>query len=389
MFGPVRALYATRVHASLWLIASGVVVAAVFAATPFLIPEVADRYEVSKGLAGMISVAQVGAFAATTFLLPRLTTASPTMVRSAAAALFAANLISAFSGIFVVLVFARALAGIAAGALTWVAWVDAMRAPRSMSKLSATGPFTVLLGVPVIGLVSDLGGDRAVFGLLTLTTTVLLVTRPVVAEVGSRHVVSRSRSNRVLLGALAMLTFFGASLFVYQAVVAGEELRISPFVTTAGFSLNAGGGIVGARLAARHRRPGWWLATCGPAALLSASQGEIGYLVGMTWWGFAFWMGVPGVLRMLAERSLEPSERAGDAQGFMALGRTAAPLAGGAFVNQSAYLPLALFAGAGLTIAGLVVIGVHEGRDRLPATQPLPGPGEQPVPVEQWGGGRV
>ncbi len=373
MYGPIRAIYATRPHAPLWLMASGAVVAAVFAATPFLIPEVAARYGVSDGLAGTISVAQVGTFALTTWLLPRFAAPSARVVRVAGVALIAANISSALVGTFVFLIMARMVAGVALGAMTWVAWADAMRAPRSMATLSATGPVTVLVGIPIIGLFADMGGDRAVYALLAVLSLPVLGANPVLDPIPRRREVSKSRSNRVLLAALTMLTFFGASLFVYEAVAARDVLGLSSFMVSLGFSLNAGGGILGARLAHRHRRPGWWLATAGPAALLTVTGGAGGYLIGMTWWGFAFWMGLPGVLRMLSDRSLEPSERAGDAQSVMAVGRTLAPLAGGAFVNADAFVPLALVAGAGLTLSGLTVIGVQEGRDRLaPATLPTP-----------------
>ncbi len=86
----------------------------------------------------------------------------------------------------------------------------------------------------------------------------------------------------------------------------------------------------------------------------------------MSWWGFAFWMGVPGVLTMLSERSLEPGERAGDAQALMAVGRSFAPLLGGLLVNAGAFTTLAGLAGLGVMLSGMTVIGVQEGRDRLP-----------------------
>jgi DHA1 family inner membrane transport protein len=90
----------------------------------------------------------------------------------------------------------------------------------------------------------------------------------------------------------------------------------------------------------------------------------------MAWWGFAFWMGLPGVLQMLASRSLAADERAGDAQGLLALGRSVGPLLGGGLTDAGAFNVLAVIAGAGATVAGATVIGVQEGRDRLPPTDP-------------------
>ncbi len=52
----------------------------------------------------------------------------------------------------------------------------------------------------------------------------------------------------------------------------------------------------------------------------------------------------------------------------MGIGRAVAPIAGGYFADSQAYLPLAIVAGTGLAVAGVAVIGVQEGRERLPAT---------------------
>ena len=47
----------------------------------------------------------------------------------------------------------------------------------------------------------------------------------------------------------------------------------------------------------------------------------------LAWWGFVFWMGIPGVVQMLASHSLHPAERAGAAQAAIATGRALAPAA--------------------------------------------------------------
>jgi DHA1 family inner membrane transport protein len=174
-----------------------------------------------------------------------------------------------------------------------------------------------------------------------------------------------------LLAALLLLTFFGSSVFVFVAVAARETLGLSPFVASFAYSLNAAAGLLGARLSSRHRRPGWWLLSVGPAIYLAAAGGEVWLVfLGMAWWGFAFWMGVPGVLQMLAARSLAPDERAGDAQALMAFGRAAGPVLGGGLADAGAFAALAVVAGAGASLVGGMVIGVQEGRDRLPPTDP-------------------
>jgi len=182
--------------------------------------------------------------------------------------------------------------------------------------------------------------------------------------------ISGSRSNRILLFSLFALTFFGSATFLNLTIAARDIHGLSPFAASIAFSLNAAGALVGARLSTRSRFPGWFLASIAPAAVLTVVGPAWLFYVGMTWWGFAFWIGVPGVLQMLADRSLEPSERAGDGQGVMALGRAAGPLLGGAFVDAGALIALSLTSAVGIAATGLSIVGVKEGRDRLPPTDP-------------------
>jgi predicted MFS family arabinose efflux permease len=214
-------------------------------------------------------------------------------------------------------------------------------------------------------------GDRAVYGFLALVAIpAALLIAPVSGKRRVRGVLSRSRSNRVLLGSLAAMTFFGSALFINEAIVARDVHDLSAFASSIAFSLNAAGGLLGARLSTRHRHPGWFLASIGPAALLTVVAPVPFFYLGMFWWGFAFWMGVPGVLQMLSDRSLEPSERAGDGQGLMALGRAGGPALGGFYVDAGALTGLAWTSAIGLTLSGATVVGVKEGRDRLPPTDP-------------------
>lgn len=373
VFGPARVLYSLRNDAPASIVASAVGVTAMFAATPFLIPEIADRFGVTVGLAGAISVAQVGLFAIANVALPRLVNPTGRVLARSAAVLVGATLASAVAPTFWFLIATRGVAGFAAGAITWVIWSDAMRVPRSLSRLAAAGPATALIGSPIVAYVAG-AGDRAVFVVLAVAALPSFLFRlPVEFASRPKRTVSRSRSNRVLLGALAMLTFAGASLFVFAAVAVGEVAGVSRFHASLGYSLNAGGGLLGARFARYHRRPGLWLASAGPAAALVVVGGSAGsYLAGMAWWGFAFWMGVPGVMQMLSAYSREPAERAGDAQALMALGRAMGPVMGGALADAGAYTGLALVSGTGIALAGATVVAVQEGRRRLPPREPLP-----------------
>lgn len=369
MFAPARLAYALRPQAPIGILAAAAAVQLLFGATPFLIPEVAARYGVSEGLAAGISVAQVSAFAVANLALPRLLAPTGNVVKWSALLLVVANALSAVPDQYWLLVGFRILAGLAAGTLTWVVWADAMRKPRSLAGVASAGPVTALVSAPVLSAVAGMG-DRAVFVALAVAAlpAFFIKVDTGVDEKGS-GVVSRSRSNRVLLMALLLLTFFGSSVFVFVAISARETLGMTPFVASFAYSLNAATGLLGARLSSRHRRPGWWLLTLGPSVYLSAAGGQVWLVfLGMAWWGFAFWMGVPGVLKMLAARSLEPDERAGDAQALMAFGRAAGPVLGGGLADASAFVTLAVIAGIGSSAVGAMVIGVQEGRERLPST---------------------
>ncbi len=368
---PTRLSYALRPGAQPGFLAAAAAVAIMFGATPFLIPELSDHFGVSKGLAGGVSVVQVGSFAAANVVLPRLAQPSGWLLLRAGAVLVAGNMLSVFAPNFTVLLMFRAAAGIAAGTITWIAWTDAMRHPRSLSSLAAAGPITALVSAPLLSLIAELG-DRAVYLALTVVALPIVMLR--VSTDGNASLtrtVSKSRSNRILLGALFIQVFAGSALFIYLAVAAGEELGLTPVAASLGYSLNALGGLIGARLSGRHRRPGWWLATSGAAAFLTVGGGgAFWFFAGLFWWGLAFWMGIPGVLQMLAERSLEPGERAGDAQAVMAIGRALGPILGGGLTDAGAFRQLAVISGVGMTLSGLTVTGVQEGRELLPPSDP-------------------
>ncbi|MGI9586037.1 MAG: MFS transporter [Acidimicrobiia bacterium] len=367
---PTRILYGGRSGAAVALVAATAATTLMFVSTPFLIPSIALRYGVSEGAAGAISVAQVGSFAAANFILPRAVRPSGKILWVAALALLALNTLSIFPEHYPVLVALRLLAGVAAGTMAWLAWTSAMKRKGSMSSVAATGPVVALVAAPILGVASQ-QGDRAVYLLLALATIPAVLTyTPISGKRRARGVISGSRSNRILLTSLGAMTFFASALFINEAIVARDVHGLTAFAGSLAFSLNAAGGLLGARLSTKHKYPGWFLASIGPAALLTVVGPPVFFYIGMAWWGFAFWMGVPGVLQMLVDRSLEPSERAGDGQGLMAVGRAFGPAMGAGFVNAGALNILAVITATGTTISGLTVVGVKEGRDRLPPTDP-------------------
>lgn len=367
---PTRIAYGGRSGAPVALIAATAAVTMMFASTPFLIPAIADRYGVSEGAVGAISIAQVGAFAVANFVLPRLFRPSGKILRYAAIVLLALNILSVVPSWYPLLVAIRLFAGFAAGAMTWLTWTNAMKRKRSMSAVAATGPLVALIAAPLMAVAAS-SGDQIVYAILAIVTIPsAILFAPVTGRKRAKGVISGSRSNRVLLLALGALTFFGSALFINQAIVARDIHGLTPLATSIAFSLNAAGGLLGARLSTKHKFPGWFMASIGPAAFITVIGPTPLFYIGMAWWGFAFWMAVPGVLQMLIDRSLDASERAGDAQGLMAVGRAFGPALGGYFVNANLLTGLAVLSGIGITTSGLTVVGVKQGRESLPPTDP-------------------
>jgi predicted MFS family arabinose efflux permease len=341
-----------------------------FTATPFLITPISERYGVSLGMAGAISIAQVGAFAVANFLLPRFVRPSGTILRVAAISLVVFNALSVFPDYFSVLVALRVGAGAAGGTMTWLAWSNAMKRRKSMSSIAATGPMTAFLAAPLLALIAGQGSGAVYATLAVAAIPAAIFLAPLSGKKRVRGVISGSRSNRVLLAALFGMTFFGSSLYLNQTIVAREIHGLSAFAASIGFSLNALGGFLGARLSMRHRYPGWFMASIGLASLTTVFGPTLLFYPAMAWWGFAFWMGVPGVLQMLVDRSLEPSERAGDGQGVMAVGRAFGPAMGGAFIDIGTIAGLAITSALGIMASGLSVVGVKQGREHLPPSDP-------------------
>lgn len=371
MLTPIRSLYAIGRDASPAVLLSMMATTMMFTATPFLIGPVATHFGISQGAAGAISVTQVGVFAVVNLALPRLTAPSVALYRLSVTTMVAATIAGVFAPAFWILLVCRAFAGAAAGALTWIAWADAMRHERSMAAVSMAGPVAALAAAPLMAWMGSIGFQAVYVALAVVTAPGLLMAPRAEAIVVPNRVRSRSRSNRVLLVALALLTMTGSSLYVFESVAAVELYGMSPAASSIGFSLNAAAGILGARWSMRHRVPGRWMVGIAPAALLTIWGGSsLWFFVGMAWWGFAHWMALPGVLQMIAERSLARDERAGDAQALMAFGRSLGPALGGVVVESGGFVALALLSSLGTAAAGATVMGVQEGRERLPVSDP-------------------
>lgn len=351
--------------------ASGV--SLLFGATPFLIPEVARRYGVTLGAAGLISVSQVSAFAFTTFLAGRWwrPTRSKLVIAAAVGSVFDAA--SALTGWFPLLLGFRFWAGAAAGVFTWLAWSAAMRDISSMRDVAAIGPITVLFGAPVLAWIASVGGDQALYWLLAVSVLPVMVMRADFTgePPRQRRRMSPSRSNVVLLIALGILTLAGSSLFVFVGALASVEVGMGAVASSLGFSVNAVAGLVAARWRRRSPHAWPWLAVVAVSAgSLVAFPHPMVFYAGMFWWGFAFWRAVPRVLVAVAEWSLVAEERVGDAQSIMAIGRAIGPGVGGLLLGAGAFGPLGIFTAVGLGLSAVLVAGVERYRSGREAPVP-------------------
>lgn len=350
--------------------AGAAAVAATFAATPFLLPDISDRLGLDIGLTGLLSTAQVGSFALASFLAGRVLRPRRRYHYGALGVVALATLGSTLAPNFTILLATRLVAGLGLGTITWIAWADATRFVRGMGDVAAVAPITATVASPIIGWVTEVGGFRWVFAALTICA-LLAMLAPVgfgdLPKVGRN--VSGSRSNRVLLAALLLLSVGGSSVFVFSGA-AGESVHgLTPVAISWALSLNAVSGVVATR---RNAHTGttwvWIVATSAAAVAIGTFTSSLVFFAAMALWGFAFWMAVPAALRMLAERSLNPSERMGDAQASMATGRIFGPVIGGLALGAGSFARLSLI-GAGIMVTAAAVIGGVEVH-RLRAVNP-------------------
>lgn len=329
--------------------------AATFAATPFLLPDLSARLDVPIGLTGLLSTAQVGSFALATFFAGRFFRPRRRYHYGALVLVSLASFAGAVVTNLILLSATRVVAGIGMGALTWIAWADATRFQRGLGEVAAVGPVTAMAASPVLGWLVGQGGFPLVYatlGVLALAVAFLPVDFGDLPRVGRR--VSGSRSNRVLLIALLLLTMGGSAVFIFSGAIASGLLGLSPLALSWALSLNALTGVVATRFDAGRGTAGLWLTGTALAALvLGTISSSVVFFLALAVWGFAFWMGVPAVFRLLVERSLVPNERMGDAQALMALGRVFGPAVGGAALGDGQYDRLAA--------TGAVIMGASAG----------------------------
>ena len=359
MQSPVRLVYLLRPTVKVGiLLAVGFSVVA-FVSTPFLLPEIADHYDISLGLASMIGVFQLGGFVIATwgagrYLQPR----EPGFVAALVAAA-AANLGSAALPAFAVLVPLRFVNGLALGLLAWYGWVQAFGDDRRMGDVAVAGPVVGVVAAPVVSVLLEAGGVRLVFAALAAVSLVPLAFgyRSDVRELPRERARHRAvPAARVLLVCLGLFTLGGSAVFIYSVVLGTGDPGLSVTLVAAGFSLNAVVAIPGARLKNVRRIPSLWMAATAVCAIVVATADWPWLFLGaLVVWGFFFWAAIPGVFEVLANRSRYPEERVGDAQALMAAGRAGGPLLGGLLIDSAGATVLGIVGSALMLVAAIGV----------------------------------
>lgn len=365
MFAPIRVYLAARDHDDLGLMAALAAVTVLFTGTPFVLDEVAAEFGVSLGAAGLMSTAQVGAFGLASFVAGRRLQTSRRHLAWASLVAVIGNLASALVPNFELLLATRVATGIGGGVLVWLAWAKGMRTPSGIRTMAAVGPLSALLAAPLLSALAETGGADLVF----VTMALSFVAPPFLRAgfSGYRSVRSRmspSRSNIVLVVAMGIMTMAGNGLWVYAAVLGEQQVGLSPFLVSLGFSGNALAGFVAART---RMRPFpaylWLLGIAASAALVAFGDSPVLFALGVVLWGYCFWMTTPALLTAISAWSLAPDERVGDAQSAMAVGRAVGPAVGGVLVGTGAsFVGVGIFSVAGLVVAAGMVFAVSRYR---------------------------
>jgi DHA1 family inner membrane transport protein len=360
---PVRLLFALRPQVPAGVLSATAVSTVVFAATPFLVKGVAVDQDVDVATVGLISTAQLGGFMLTSWGAGRFLRPRRRVMVTAVLAGFFANLMSAFTPWFSLLVGVRLLSGVSLGLIAWIAWAEAFGDDEKVGDVAVIGPLVGVVSAPIIATVIDVSGSDLLFVILAVLQLVpLLFVREMRLEAAVRERRRRHRPTRAaaaILACLGTITLGGSAVFVFAGVIGQDDVGLSPIVVALVFSANSLASVPSARYRGERRLPGLWMTLTGASAFtIGAIQHPVAFWIALPVWGFCFWMGIPGAFRLLAERSRYPDERAGDAQAIMAAGRVVGPLLGGALYAGSA-IWLGVIGGAIMAVAGLAMVWVE------------------------------
>lgn len=365
MIAPIRLYLAARNHEDVGLVAALAAVTVLFTGTPFILDDVAADFGVTVGAAGLMSTAQVGAFGLAAFVAGRRLRTSRHHLVWAALLAAVANAASTIAPTFAVLLVTRVAAGVGGGVLVWLSWAKGMRTAGGIRTMAAVGPFTALIAAPVLsGLSEGFGADGVFWSIAAAFIPAAVLPATFAGFRVERRAMSPSRSNVVLIAAMGIMTMAGNGLWVYAAVLGEQQVGLSPFLVSLGFSGNALAGFIAARTRVRPFPAHVWLLGIGvSAALVAFTNVPLLFGVGVLLWGYCFWMTTPALLTAIAGWSLAPDERVGDAQSAMAAGRSIGPAIGGLLVGTGAsFVGVGVFAVTGIVVSALMVFAVSRYR---------------------------
>jgi DHA1 family inner membrane transport protein len=363
MLAPVRVIQTLRPNIPAGVFTATAVSTVVFASTPFLIPAIADDRALSVGLVGIISTAQLGGFVIATSVGPRFLRPRRRVMVIAIVIGVLANLLSAASPWFAMLVATRMLSGLSLGLIAWIAWAEVFGDNERVGDVAIIGPIIGTIASPIVAVIADRAGPDWLFAVLAgLYLVPAVFVRSMRLDAAKRPHRERHRPTRAaaaILVVLTMLTLGGSATFVFAGAIGHDVIGLPAFTVSLVFAANALAGLPSARFRGDRKLPGLWLCLTGMSAVAVGSLHYAAvFWIALIVWGFAFWMAIPGAFALLAERSNYPDERAGDAQSVMALGRVVGPLVGGVLYEIS---PTALGIGGGGVIitAGLFLVWVE------------------------------
>lgn len=363
MHVPYRLHDAFRVQTEIGIILAMAIATATFVATPLVLSPLADEFDVGTGNVALFSAAQLACFVVGSSLTGRITRPSRRLFVGALLGLAAVNLGSAVAPTLVVLVVLRALAGVALGTLTWLAYSQVFGDAERTGDLTVVGPIAAVVASPLWGVLIDQVDVRAVFVALAGLTLIPLARVPEIRVPPSTDRVGRNRAVRaalVVIAALSLATLGGSAVFVFIGAIGEEQYGMSAFTISLVFSANAAASIPSARFRGRRRFFGAFYLVTAACALAVGLLDEPALMWAiLIVWGAAFWAATPGAYTVLAERSRFPTERAGDAQAAMAAGRAVGPLLGGALVSAGSFETLSIVGATLLAVASLTLVIVE------------------------------
>ena len=246
---------------------------------------------------------------------------------------------------------------------------------EGMADIAVAGPLAGVVASPLIAVFAVRGGASGVFVVLASAATIPLMRNR--GTGASDRVAPRSPRSRpvraaiIILAALGIFTLGGSAVFQLTVVVGTSELGLSTGTIAAIFTCNAVASIPASRWPWRRGIPGPWMAATGACAVVAmVTDSALVFAAALTLWGFGFWMAIPGAFTALAERSANPSDRAGDAQAIMAGGRVLGPFVGGAVIDNLGTPWVGVVGGGMMIAAGAAVFAVRAG---VPPREPADG----------------